>query len=116
MAFFTAAEWAKAEKSDGLTTILKWPEVPQKKIFLVVSIEKKEGTKFDTHILHFMDDKEETFCVFCPTHFLNHIRSTRRTDERPYFISYGTVRRGNNTIASFEISYKAEHKSFEIFK
>ena len=116
MAFFTTDEWSQVKKYDGLTNTLKWGDVPQERIFLLISIEKKENAKFDTHILHFVDAKEEEFHAYAPSHFLRSIRKTRTKNQRPYFVSHGTIKKGDGTMASFEISYKDENKAFDIFE
>ena len=117
MAFLTEKEWENNEKYDGSDPILKWRDVPEKTIFCVVSIEHKITTnqKFDTYVLHFTDKDDNSYKVFCPSHFIKTIRKNRKQNERPYFCSHGLIRRNNNSIASFEISYKKEDKMWDIF-
>ena len=73
MAFLTESEWNASEKYNGLITILRWGEVPEKKIFSVVSIEKKGNAKYETYMLHFVDAEEEDYQAYCPSHFLRQI-------------------------------------------
>ena len=40
MAFLTESEWDASEKYNGMATNIKWGEVPEKKVFLVLSIKK----------------------------------------------------------------------------
>ena len=115
MNFITESEWSAAEKFNGSDPIMRWRDVPEKEIFYVTSIEQKENPKFETHILHFMNKKEENFKVFCPSHFVAQIRRNRKQNERPYFVSHGLVTRRGSSIASFEISYKKESKNWELF-
>ena len=116
MAFLTEAEWNAGEEYNGLKTILKWGEVPEKKIFLVILIEKKENLRYHMHVIHFMDAQEEGHQAFCPSHFLKQIRKNCGKNQRPHFISHGMIQGGENTMASFELLYKAENKSFDIFE
>ena len=124
MAFLTEAEWNTGEKYNGLTTILKWGEVPEKKIFSVILIKKKENSRYDQHI-HFMDTQEEGYQALCPSHFVKQRCKNRGRNQRPYFISHSRIQHGDTTMASFELYYttmalfelyKTEDKSFDIFE
>lgn len=116
--FLSENEWNNSERFDGTNPILKWAQIPQKIIFCLVSIEQKinTGLKFETYILHFTDKSDKVFKVYAPSHFIAQIRRNRCMNMRPYFISHGQVNRGDHPIASFEISYKAENKKWEIFE
>ena len=114
MAFFTPEEWKNAKKSNG--SIMKWIDIPQEQIFCLISMEKKENMKYETYILNFVDDQQEEYSCYCPSHFLRHIRKTRSRCDRPYFVSYGMCKKGDFSMASFEVSYKEEQKAFDIFE
>ena len=68
-----------------------------------------------THVIHFMEAQEEDYQTFWPSHFFKQIRKDHGRDQRPYF-SHGTIQRRGNTLASFELLYKTEDKSFDIFE
>ena len=113
----TAQEWSQNEKYDGSEGVLKWKDVEQEKVFCVLSIEQKSipGLGFDTYILQFVDEKNNIFKCFAPSHFIQQIRRNREKNFRPYFVSYGFTENGRK-MAKFEISYKDLTKSFEIFE
>lgn len=113
----TEAEWKKGEKFDGTDPILKWFQIEQKKCFCVQSIELKlnTGLKFETYIIHYTDSNNDVYKCYAPSHFIKQIRKNRQQNMRPYFVSHGTVERGNNTIAQFEISYKQLKKEWSLF-
>lgn len=114
MSFITDDEWRSTKGSDG--RIMKWAEIPQKQIFCVRSLERKENAKYETYIINFVDSKDEQFSAFCPAHFLRHIRKTRSKTQRPFFSAYGLVKRGEHEQAHFEIKYMDELKPFDIFE
>lgn len=114
MSFFTEQEWQATKGSDG--RILKWDEVPQKQIFCVTSLERKDNAKYETYIINFVNSEDEQFSSYCPSHFLRHVRKTRTKTQRPYFSAYGLVKRGDHEQAHFEIKYKEEQKPFDIFE
>ena len=115
--FMTDREWETAEKFDGVLKTLKWKELEQKKRFCLLSIEEKleTGLKFDTFILHFTDRDGKVYMCYAPSHFIREIRRNRQSNWRPFFISHGIVERRQSLAAHFEISYKEENKSWDIF-
>ena len=114
MSFITDAEWNSTKGSHG--RVMKWYEIPQKQVFCVRSLERKENAKYETYIINFVDSKDEQFSAYCPSHFLRFIRRTRSKKQRPFFSAYGLVRRGDHDIAHFEIIYRDELKPFDIFE
>ena len=114
MSFFTAQEWESTKGSDG--RIMKWEEMPQKQTFCVTSLERKDNAKYETYIINFINSEDDQFSVYCPAHFLRHIRKTRTKTQRPFFQAYGLVKRGEHEQAHFEIKYKEEQKPFDIFE
>jgi len=115
--FMSANEWEEGEKFDGREPILRWKDLEEKKLFCLTSIENKTNPtqKFETYILHFTDRAEESYKAFCPSHFLKQIRRNRELNMRPYFVSHGLFEKGGNSIAQFEITYKAENKTWDLF-
>ena len=104
MAFFTKEEWSSFEKYDGQNLILKWAEIPQKRIFFLTSIK-------DMEILNFVDDEGTSYQAYAPSNFIEQIRRNRKKNfYRPYFISHG-----ESDVVEFEINYKEENKPFAIF-
>ena len=97
-----------------MATIFRLGEVPEKTIFMVMSIEKKDSAKYKTYILNFVDALDECYQVLHI--FLEQIEKNRGKNQRPYFVSHRMTKRGENTVASFEIAYKKENKSFDVFK
>ena len=71
--FLTESEWDAGEKYNGMGSILRWGELEEKRIFSLLSIERKENAMFDTQVLHFADAEGEEYQVFCPQHFLKQI-------------------------------------------
>ena len=114
--FITEDQWNSANKFDGSENILKWAEVPTETIFFLSIIEEKQDSKFPSFVLHFCDKNEISYRCFAPSHFIKEIRRRRETDARPYFCSYGTIEHNGKNIAKFEISYKKEGKSWNIFQ
>ena len=78
--------------------------------------EKKENAKYETYILNFLDALDKYYEVFCPSHFLKQIRKNQGKNQRPNFVSRRMIQRGENKMASFEISYKKKNKSFDILE
>ena len=117
-AFMTEAEWKKGVKYDGTDPILKWSQIEQKRRFCVQSIEQKvnTGLKFDSFIIHFTDDDNETHKCYAPSHFISQIRRNRQRNMRPYFVSHGMLERGPHTVAQFEITYKQLNKEWALFE
>ena len=116
--FLTDAEWESSDKFDGTSPIPKWKEIPEKILFCLNVIEQKQvpGLKFETFILNFTDKQGEEYRVYAPSHFIKQIRKNRQRNMRPYFISHGTVEKAASTIASFELTYKVERKTWDIFE
>ena len=114
--FITQDQWDTSEKYDGSDHILKWSDVPQHIIFFLHMIEDKQDMKFKSYILHFSDRNEIMHRAFAPSHFVKEIRRRREPDTRPYFVSHGLVEVGNKNIAKFEISFKKEDKTWNIFQ
>ena len=115
--FMNDSEWENCDKFDGRETILHWSDVEQLKRFMVLSIQIKQlpGKSFKSYIMTFCDNKETTFKVWCPSHFIKQIRKNRETNFRPYFVSHGRTENGATSIAKFEITYKKLEKSWDIF-
>ena len=115
--FMNDSEWENCDKFDGREAILHWSDVEQLKRFMVLSIQIKQlpGKSFKSHIMTFCDNKEKTYKVWCPSHFIKQIRKNRETNFRPYFVSHGCTENGAKSIAKFEITYKKLEKSWDIF-
>lgn len=114
--FITQDQWASSEKYDGSDRILKWNEIPLHTIFFLHMVEDKKDMKFQSYVLHFSDRNEIMYRAFAPSHFIKEIRRRREPDTRPYFVSYGLIEAGNKHIAKFEITFKKEHKAWNIFQ
>lgn len=113
--FLTSEEWTQSPKFDGREPVLRWREVEEKKIFRLTSIQEVIDSKYESYILHCTDESEEQFKIFSPSHFIKQIRKNRSKNNRPFFMSHGTLERGVHVIAQFEIVYKEEKDDFDIF-
>ena len=112
--FMTSAEWENGEKFTG-RKILKWAELPEETVYLVISIETKVNSNFTSHVIHYADRKNETYKCWGPQHFVEQIRRRRSTTQQPYFVSHGVVTSGTKKVANFEIPYQNVNKEFNIF-
>ena len=113
--FLSEFQWAGLEKFTG-REILKWVDIPEKRMFKVLLIEKQENDKsFETYIVYFADVNDKEYKAYCPKHFIADLRRNRTVDTRPYFCSHGIRAVGNRQVAQFEIAYQKVDKQFEIF-
>lgn len=74
-----------------------------------------ENSKYNSFLLNFVDDSGTSYQAYAPSHFVKQIRKNRKNFHRPYFVSHGHIQRGESRMASFEIHYKVENKTFAIF-
>ena len=115
--FISLEKWSTLDKFDGADAILKWKEVPVEKLFCLDLIEGITTPKHDSYILHFLDSGHELRKCWGPAHFVKEIRRNRMPNQRPYFISHGTIERiEGRVIAKFEISYIDVNKTWDLFQ
>ena len=110
--FMTLTEWKNSEKFTG-RYVLKWAEVSQKSVYVVMFLERKENSIFTSYIIHYTDKNYKTYQCWAPQHFVEYIHRRRFANQRPYFVSHGI--RGTKKVAQFEIGFWDLNKEFSIF-
>ena len=110
--FMTAAEWENRKKFTG-RYILKWAEVSQETVYVVMFLERKENPIFTSYIIHYTDKNYKTYKCWAPQHFVVCIQRRRLTNQRLYFVSKGT--KGTNKVAKFDIIFQDLNKEYSIF-
>ena len=113
--FLSESQWDCMEKFNG-REILRWCDVPEKKMFKVLLLEKQHNDKsFESYVIYLADANEKQYKAYAPKHFIADLRRNRTVKTRPYFASHGIRGVGNRQIAQFELCYQKVDKSFEIF-
>ena len=71
--FMTLTEWKNKETFTG-RHILKWAEVSQETVYLVIFLERKEKPIFASYVIHHTDKNHKTYKCWAPSHFVEEIQ------------------------------------------
>ena len=113
--FLSQEAFDKLQTYNGQNSILNWKDLPQDIIFMRVSISPVPKAKFDSYYLNVIDNKENQYKVYSPSHLTEAVKLHRTPCMRPYFTSQGYSQNGQKRCAKFSLKMAKVQKDFEIF-